>query len=385
MNVFFLASWYPDRKNPSLGIFIRRHAQAAALKNDVTVLHCRAEEDMKEGEFRLEKKAEGNFRELILHYGKSTKGGGLLRSWRNWKLLKKHYNFGFEKAVEWSGKPDLLHLNVPWPLGKITRNLARENKIPYVISEHWTGYYPEDGRYAGNLLKMITRSAVKNAALVLPVSQKLQKVMESHGLAGNYEVLGNVADTEVFKPSGQTIPVTRFIHVSSLDDKQKNVTGLLKAFSIAKKKEPSLELFIIGHGNNETAIRKVSNELSLTTRGVEFHGYKEGEDLANEFSHCCALVLNSRYENQPVVMLEAFAFGLPVIAPDIGGIAEILNEERGILFKEGSQEELVAALLKFHSDREKYHSAEIRNYAVKNFSFEAIGEKLNKIYKSVKP
>jgi len=385
LNVFFLASWYPDRKNPSLGIFIKRHAQAAALKNNVTVLHCCAEDDMKEGEFRLEKKSDGNFREMILHYGKSTKGSGLLRSWLNWRLLKKHYNFGFKKAVEWSGKPDILHLNVPWPLGRITMDLAKENKIPYIITEHWTGYYPEDGRYTGNFLKMVTRAAIKGAALILPVSARLQKAMESHGLNGKYEVLGNVGDTSIFTQSGQNTTVTRFIHVSSLDDKQKNVTGLLKAFSIAKKKVPSLELIIVGHGNNEAAIRKVSNELSLTTRGVEFHGYKEGEALANEFQQCSAFVLNSRYENQPVVILEAFACGLPVIAPDIGGISEVLNDQRGILFKEGNQDELVTAMLKIHTDRDTYNSAAIRDYAVKNFSFDAIASRLERIYKSVKP
>jgi glycosyltransferase involved in cell wall biosynthesis len=298
-------------------------------------------------------------------------------------MLRQHYTFAFHKAAEWSGKPDIIHLNVPWPLGNVARWLSKENQIPFIVTEHWTGYHPEDGRYKGRLLKAVTRKALAEAKLILPVSEDLQTAMQSHKLNGNYQVVYNVVDTDVFKPSADKPEKTRFLHVSALDDKQKNVSGLLRAFAAAKKKEPSIELIIVGHGNDESAIRRLSNELSLTTRGVEFHGFKADEDLAKEFQQASAMILNSRFENQPVVMLEAFACGVPVIAPQTGGIGEILNNERGILFKANDHEALVTAILQFHAQKNTYNAGKIREFAIKNFSQTVISEKLDQLYRRV--
>ena len=59
LHILFLASWYPSKKEPTLGIFIKRHAQAVASINKVSVLHAIADNDLKEGEFRIERKSEG--------------------------------------------------------------------------------------------------------------------------------------------------------------------------------------------------------------------------------------------------------------------------------------------------------------------------------------
>ena len=85
LHILFLASWYPSKKEPTLGIFIKRHAQAVATINKVSVLHAIADKDLKEGEFRIERKSEGNFHEFIVSYGRSNIGIRIIRAWRNWK------------------------------------------------------------------------------------------------------------------------------------------------------------------------------------------------------------------------------------------------------------------------------------------------------------
>ena len=383
LHILFLASWYPSKKEPTLGIFIKRHAQAAATINKVSVLHAIADNDLKEGEFRIDRKSEGNFHEFIVSYGRSENGIRIIRAWRNWKLLRKHYEFGLEKVMEWNGKPDLIHLNVPWPLGKIARMMSKKLNIPFGVSEHWTGYHPEDGRYTGFLLKRETRLTIKKAAFIAPVSEQLRSAMEAHSLNGNYEIIPNVVDSETFIPANHSNSPTRFIHISSLDDQQKDVSGLLKSFKEAKKEIPELELHIIGGGNDEVAIKRLSNELGLTQRGVEFIGKLQGEELIQELQQADAVILNSRYENQPVVILEALSCGIPVIAPSIAGIPEVINESRGILFNREDSDALKNSMIAFHSKKAQYNKLELRAYCQNTFSYSAVASKLDNLYRKI--
>lgn len=383
LNIFFLASWYPSRINRSLGIFIRRHAEAVSLLHKVTVVHAVADEAMKEGEFRLDRKeVNANLHEVVLYYGKAEGGLRILRSWKNWKLMQKHLDFALMKALEHEGKPDLLHLQVVWPFGAAALRFTRKHKIPLITTEHWTGYQPEDGRYRGRMMKALTRKVIRKSQTVITVSEQLHKAMLQCGLKGKYAVVSNVVNTAQFRLNRQASDqgISRFIHVSSLDDAQKNVTGLIRAFAAAKKQHPAMQLTIVGSGNDEAFIKRFSNEMGLTTRGVEFKPFADAETLNTLFSHSDALVLNSRYENQPVVMLEAFVCGLPVIAPAVGGIPEWVSSERGILFPAGNDEALRAAMLEFAQKPEIWRSAEIASFAAENVSPAAIAEAHDRIY-----
>ena len=381
LHILFLSSWYPNRNAATLGIFVRRHAQAVALKNKVTVLHAVPDAELKDGEFRLDRKTEGNLSEFIVYYGRSNSGFKLFRAWHNWKLLRKHYLFGLEKLIERNGKPDLIHAHVPWPIGKIARLISKKLRIPFGLTEHWTGYQPEDGRYKGGLVIRVTRLSIRKSAFIAPVSHQLQQAMEAHGLKGNYHVIPNVVDTDVFKPNPKAHSKTRFLHVSTLDDAQKDVTGILKAFQQALREMPEMELVIVGGGNDENTIKRISNEMGLTFRGVEFKGKLQGEALVDELNQADVLLLNSRYENQPVVILEALACGIPVIAPAIGGIPEVVNAAQGIVFNRSEEGALKKALLAFHASKDGYSQDELRRYAVATFSMKAISEQLDELYR----
>jgi glycosyltransferase involved in cell wall biosynthesis len=212
--------------------------------------------------------------------------------------LKKHYRFGVEKIEQWYGKPDVLHLNVVFPIGTIERRVAKFWKIPLVVTEHWTGYQPEDGRYRGFAMKRITRKTIKKAKVILPVSESLKSAMLNHGLKGNYQVVPNVVNDSLFVLPEEPVEGLKMLHVSSLDDTQKNVTGLLKQFVQIKRQHPNAELNIVGSGADESAIKRLANELGLTFRGVNFLGKLEGEALAKVYREANVFVMNSRFETQ---------------------------------------------------------------------------------------
>jgi glycosyltransferase involved in cell wall biosynthesis len=384
LHVLFLSSWYPTEKNPDLGIFVKRHARAAALLHKVTVLNAVGDESMLKGEFRFDKREEGNLKELTIYYGKSSASFGFLRKIQNLNLLKTHFQLGLKKITEWAGNPDLIHLNVPYPVGLIAQQFSKQLNIPFIVAEHWTGYQPEDGRYqASKQIKYITRKSIHRASAILPVTRQLQEIMVKNELTGNYIIVPNVVDTDLFKPAIQAPEKFRLIHVSSLDNAQKNVTELIRAFGEAKKKDQTLELVIVGSGNDEASIRRFSNEQGLSKRGVEFVGSKRNSELVEEFQQSSALIMNSWYENQPVVILEAISCGIPTISTRVGGIPELINEERGILVNPGNLNELVQAILTMKANYSTYNQTTIRNFAIEQFSDKVIALQLNSIYRSV--
>ncbi len=382
-HIVFLASWYPGPKHPLLGIFIRRHAEAVAQQQKVTVLHAVPDLSMKEGEFRIEKHENGNLREVIMHYGKKTRRNKFLQAIAHFKLLKKHYRFGAEKVEQWYGKPDLLHLHVAWPLGAIAKRLARMWKIPYVVTEHWTGYQPEDDRYRGYAMRSLTRKTLRSAKAILPVSESLKNAMISHGLKGNYIVVPNVVDDELFYPANEPIEGLKLLHVSSLDDAQKNVSGLLRQFVQIKRQHPQAELNIVGSGADESAIKRLSNELGLTFRGVNFLGKLEGEALAKVYGESSVFILNSRYETQGVVLLEAMLCGIPVVVPNIGGIPEFVNESNGVMFESGDEKGLTRAFEQWFETKSNFEPTTIRRDIQARFGKKAIANQLIEIYQNI--
>jgi glycosyltransferase involved in cell wall biosynthesis len=384
LHILYLSSWYPNRKDPTLGIFVKRHAEAAAEINKVTLLHACVDTDMGEGEFRIEKTEKGQFRELLVSYGASHSKIGFIRRLKNYQYKKRFYHFGLEKVLEWAGQVDLIHLHVPWPMGEIMQSLSRKLKVPYVLSEHWTGYQPEDGRYKGWLMERLTKRTARDAAFVLPVSEHLLQAMRSKGVPGNYRVVPNVVDTDLFKPlEGEQVIEKHLIHVSSLDDQQKDVSGIIAAFIEARKQAPELKLVVIGSGIDEVKLKKLSNEAGLTGRSVFFKGRMMEHDLVKEFQHARAFVLNSRFETQGVVILEALACGIPVIAPAIGGIDPQIRDGCGILFPSGDQKALCEAMLEVANNYQQYEAEKIREFVNSRFSYQVVSKQLDQIYREV--
>ncbi|RLD81092.1 MAG: hypothetical protein DRJ15_05305 [Bacteroidetes bacterium] len=91
----------------------------------------------------------------------------------------------------------------------------------------------------------------------------------------------------------------------------------------------------------------------------------------------------SRYENLPVVILESYACGVPVISTDVGGIREHMNKDLGILLDSEDEESFFQTLDKMLDNYRSYDAQKIRNYAVDHFSNEVIGRQLFDVYSAV--
>lgn len=370
-NVLFLASWYPNPNNPTLGNFIQKHAEAAAMVHDVVTLSVHGREG---GEFVVEKSIRGKLTELRVFYPKAT---GLFKRIIQFTRFRKAVALGVSTYRKLVGEPDVLHLNVVFPLGLwVKRHFPN---TPLVITEHASGLHDGPNAYPKWMLKRMI-PVYQQAQAILPVSANLGERIKT--LAGtSYEVLPNVVNEELFKLPNESIASNRFVHISTLYEAAKNVHGMLRAVKQLSTTRQDFQFHIITDGD-ATQAKALANELGLLDRFVFFHGTMETQEIAAFVQRCKALVLFSNFENFPCVIPEAWMSGVPVIATAVNGIPEFAHAENSILIEPRNEDQLTQAMLELLNGKQ-FDAQALRDYALEHFSYAAVSKQLDEVYRNI--
>ncbi len=379
IKVLFISSWFPNKENPTVGNFVEKHAEAVSLYADVTVLYvCFSALITAKQEYVYEKH---NRLDVHIIYLKKYKTFiPFITSVLKFFRVLKAYHIGFQKIYK-NSKPDIIHANVLIPIGLIACYFKLIKKIPYIITEHWTGYLPQDENKPGSSI-LFYRYFAKKAAFLAPVTQNLAAAMQDFNISGNFKVIPNVVEVKLFeKKKVSTANIKRIIHISSLDDKQKNISGILIAIHEMAKHRNDFVLEIISDGDFEQYHEKIER-LGIVDK-IIFHGKKNTAEVAAILCQCDFLLLFSNYENFPCVIAEAMSCGLAVLSTDVGGIAEHVNENNGILIESHNMEMFMDALQNMLNNCRNYDADKIRAYAENHFSYEIIGKQYFEVYHSV--
>ena len=383
LHILFIASWYPNRNAPALGNFIQQHARAVSLKHKVSVVYAVSDEKLPEGKSEAIQNQNGNLTELVIYYGKIRSKIPFLSQLKKSRAYQTAIRSGILRAVKLNGKADLLHVHVIWPAAIAVLPLMKALNLPLVISEHWSGYLPEDGNYKGALMKSYSQKLASQAKMITVVSERMKDAMRKHGLGNQFTILPNCIDTKLFRlpPAKKANSSLRLLHVSMLVDREKNISGLLRVMK-SLESNPEISLEIIGDGPEQKTHESLAGSLGILNKSVRFSGYKDAAGVSAVMQNSDALIMFSHFEGMPVTIIEAQSCGLPVIASRTGYIPEMVRENEGILVAPGNENELQQAILKLQSDRKKYSATAIRERAVKQYSAQAVGEILNSIYTS---
>ena len=116
---------------------------------------------------------------------------------------------------------------------------------------------------------------------------------------------------------------------------------------------------------------------------VVFHGKKTSAEVAQAYQAADFMVLFSNFENLPCVIVEAFASGVPVLSTAVGGIAEILAPERGLLIQANDEDALLQGMNTMLDHSREYDREAIRTYAVTTFAADKIGRQIYEQYEKV--
>lgn len=284
--------------------------------------------------------------------------------------------------------PDIVHVHHGWVIASI----LAEFDIPYVITLHGTEYqaFQNYKDYKQNTLR-----GLGGAQIVMALTeQERAQAIDAYGLDPQKSVvLTSGTDTDKFKPL--EIDKEGLLKSYSIEDTsrpvvflggrltaQKGVDTLLQAAAIYSKTDEKPMTLIAGDGDLRNDLEKLATELKLDS--VYFLGAQSHEQMVKLFNIADVVAMPSVFEAFGLVALEALACGVPVIAGDVGGFSQIVNNEVGYLMKPGDYETLAEKVTTFIRDgfKEKVKD-KAAAYIRKNFSWESTVANIKKIYEQV--
>jgi glycosyltransferase involved in cell wall biosynthesis len=281
---------------------------------------------------------------------------------------------------------DLAHVNIG-PKGSTLRKIGVCMilvllRIPYVVHLHGSGY---DTYYRSSpaILQYLIRFMFQHAKVAMVLGELWREFTVSSLRVAPEKVrivYNGVPDHGV----SSYVPQSEMrIASMGLVGTRKGTDVLLRALALLPKR--IAWRCVIG-GNGEIGrYEQMSAELGIEDR-VQFAGWIDEAKVVSLLHESDIFVLASRYENQPLTILEAMASGVPVVSTRIGAIPEqVLDGVSGILIEPGDAQALHDALLRLIDDpqtRASMGQAGRRRYE-KNFSVKAFADNVVAVYRDV--
>jgi glycosyltransferase involved in cell wall biosynthesis len=245
----------------------------------------------------------------------------------------------FDDYVARYGKPDILHAHCAKWAGYAAMKISEKHGIPYVITEHLSKlvFEKEFGPAPSDTWQIpLLKECYRKAKMVIPVSEELVDNISCYfGKDYRWQAMSNTIDTDFFRYQQRSPREGRAFRFCCLANfwPLKGYDVLIPAFQQLRQEGIDAELHIAGRGTDSAAFK------GLLSEGITTHGLLDKEGVKALLYQCDALVLASRSEVQPLVLLEAMSTGIPVIATDCipqslrieGGCTIVPVDETGVL------------------------------------------------------
>ena len=264
-------------------------------------------------------------------------------------------------------KPDLIHVHTEWGCGWEGVMLAKMLRKPLVGTFHTFFAEPEylkqfhlpNHRLTREMMWRYSVFFYNHCDRVLSPSRSVaQQLMEkgidspphlvSNGIP-NYDLLPESDVAALRTARGLDGPC--LVYAGRLSE-EKSLPVLLRAFRLVIPRVPGVRLLIIGDGPAMKDLREQTAEMGLSG-SVQFTGRVPHIELMkqNLLRLGDVFVTASKTENQPVSLLEAMVFGLPIVGPDARGIPELVHHgENGVLFPPDDEEAMAAGMVRLLTD-----------------------------------
>lgn len=299
------------------------------------------------------------------------------RRFNDWIIKRAFYKLYIQYCRE-QGQPDILHAHIVTVAYSISF-VKDKYHLPFVITEHWSKTYVDN---IPQWLRNQSKTYYK-ADKVICVSQAL-----ADSLKRNFQVesivVNNMVSNLFFQSSKKERKdnVFRFIACGAFrENRYKGFDILVDAFAIGRFPK-TVSLDIVGDGPDRPSIENKIVQNSLSDQ-IHLLGLKKPEEVSDLLCNSDCFVLSSRLETFSIVVIEAMAKGLPVIATRCGGPETFLLPEHGKIVEKENVKELADAMnymVEHHSD---YNSEDIRKYCYNHFSQDVIADQIIGVYNNV--
>lgn len=254
-------------------------------------------------------------------------------------------------------RPDIVHSHHPFLLGAVAVRIATRYAVPLVFThhtmyEHYTHYVPGASHALRHFVKELTIGYCHLVDAVIAPSRSVAGILQSRGVDKLTAVVPTGLDVNHFRNGdGSTarcqwnIPPDGIVvgYVGRLAP-EKNLKFLTDCIRVFLKNEPHAHFLVVGDGSERQEMVQAVTAAGVSSR-VHFTGILDGTDLANTYAAMDVFAFTSRTETQGIVLAEAMAAGLPVVALDAPGVREVVRDgENGRLLATQSRRLFVVAL-----------------------------------------
>lgn len=307
---------------------------------------------------------------------------------------------GLVASVLSTFKPDIIHAHHPFLLGDTALLIAASQGVPLVFTHHtmyeqYTHYVPGDSPALQRFVVELSTGYANLCGGVIAPSASIAKVLAGRGVITPIKVIPTGIEIESFADGNgagfrneMNIPADAFVvgHIGRLAP-EKNLEFLARAVIAFLKKNPQAHFLVGGMGPSQKKITALFKRHGLSQR-LHMAGVLRDRQLADAYHSMNVFAFASKSETQGMVLAEAMAAGVPVVALDAPGVREmVVNHYNGCLLPSGDVEEFAAALswiASSTSDQSAAMKGFLKNTA-ENFSMTRCAASALAFYESLLP
>lgn len=367
MKILVIPSWYP----PNGGRFFKLQSESLAkLGHKVDVLILEEKGLTQKRNLKIENEKSSLVNEIRHSYYRIPKMNNL-----NIKLFIRKYKKLLKTYLE-RNLPNVIHVHSSIWAGVVVAEIAKENKIPFIITEHRSLFLKESLPFNEKLILSV-KNALDSASKVLVVSAAMKEKLHSY-TNNTIEVLPNMVDTNFFKPleNKKENKEIVFVTVGNLN-RLKGYDILINAFAEIVQTNKNVVLKIVGQGEEFSGIQRLTKKLKLA-KNIQFSGYKTKQELLAIYQNADVFISSSRFESFGVVIIEALSCGLPIVVTNSGGPSDIVNNQNGYLAENENANSLQAKIQLMIDNLANFDVHIIRENTISHYSEKVISQALEK-------
>lgn len=254
-------------------------------------------------------------------------------------------------------EPDIVHSHHPFLLGDTALRISAMRNIPVVYTHHtmyeqYTHYVPGDSPLMQRFVIELATGYANLCSAVIAPSESIGQVIRERGVMVPVEVIPTGVDLGRFA-KGDGVSFRRLLGIP-LDAlvvgytgrlaPEKNLGFLSQAVAQFLQKDSRAHFLVVGSGPSDSDIREIFKNEGLLNR-LHFAGSRTGTELVNAYHAMDVFAFASHSETQGLVLVEAMACGLPVVAVDAPGSREVVQDScNGRLLRTDDLDEFCSAL-----------------------------------------
>jgi L-malate glycosyltransferase len=371
MNILVLVAFYPDAKVKYSGVFFKDQVEALSSEHYTVLVYPY----VNQAKFSI--LPEYSINEAIVHNNLKEIRIEISRTIPVYNQINYFMvTFKLIRHLAKRDKIDIIHGHFAYPISFLCYLLSKSLKIPYCITEHSSdfnkGFRTKIHRFLGLL-------GLKSANGIFSSGELLAKYL-GQLLKKEVKVLHNTINLDKYNLDVKSDIMPFSIgFLGILNDNRKGLDLLMEALSEIKLFD--YVLHIGGEGKRLEDFKTLAVNFGIDDKCI-FHGSVDPKDVPSFMAKCNAFILPSRAESFGVVVIEAMAAGLPVIATRCGGPEYLITEETGFVVEKENIRELRNAITKLFEHFKDFNPSLIKQHA-KQWDYPSFVEKATGYYEQI--